>query len=93
MTTRQTRVERTKREIVRVFNRAARKGGVQTALDAVAAWHLRHGGRAPGETPRVVRVNCDTCFERECTASSACPTCWRRYDLDDNWRPRRGGAR
>lgn len=76
MTPHQKRVEATKRAMIRVYY-AARKND---QIEALAAWHLRMGGRAPGET-------CANCVAK---AVVTCGFCSRKYK--DNWRPK-GGAR
>ena len=90
MTEHQRRVDRTQAAIVRAWNRAGRP----YEWEWFPAWHLRHGGRAPGEREHaMLRVSCDTCALSPCRGCECEPYCFRRYDLHDAWRPKKGGAR
>ena len=102
MTEYQKRVERTAVEWNRLYGK--RKGVPvvfhhlsverQRELRYFAGLHLRHGGRAPGEREHaMLRVSCDTCALSPCRGSLCEPYCFRRYDLHDAWRPKKGGAR
>ena len=83
MTELQRRVDRTQAAIVRAWNRAGRP----YEWEWFPAWHLRHGGRAPGDRePPVLRVSCDTCAFH---GTHECCSCWRSTLRHDNWRPKK----
>ncbi len=76
MTPHQKRVERTRKWLLRRF-------GVWPRVTEIAEWHLRMGGRAPGEGARKnVRPSCETCNGWDVCMYSFKPC---RY-----WRPKRG---
>ena len=83
MTANQRRVERTARAMDRAEERYSREHPNTVDLWRLskfrARWHLRHGGRAPGET-------CGNCVP-----SCRCIGCRRNPGNTDNWRPKRGG--
>ena len=57
----------------------------------LARWHLRHGGRAPGDKPeQAIRVSCETCAFSGTPLK--CLTCWRKTIHNDNWRPKKARA-
>lgn len=91
MTPHQKQVERTARALTRLRNR---NRGLSDA--DIAEWHLRMGGRAPGEREKLYRVACDTCESGTplVPLPEPCNYCWRaRPQLGDNWRPKKGGAK
>lgn len=83
MTPHQQRVEATKNGLFRYLRK---HGGCNTTLEALAEWHLRMGGRAPGETPH----RCETCGNAWDETPAMCYAC--KVTAYDNWRPK-GGAR
>lgn len=91
MTAHQQRVERTQDAIVKAWNRAGRPD----EWAWFPKWHLRNGGRAPGEGPHKLDPHvCSTCNSgptADMNRHNSCLHCWRaRLQLGDNWRPRKG---
>lgn len=80
MTAHQKRVERTAADVARYLARYWRDK--RTAAQVFAAYHLKHGGRAPGE-----KHKCATCGYFHCDGKCI------YVDGCRNWQPKKGGAR